>query len=581
MKSKTPKFDALIEPILEGLEPHTRECKWKGEHQHCEGGFEIKEGDIKFFKLFRVPPPNYCPTCRRMRRMVHMGTLRLFKVACDAPEHGEEMISIFPPECPFPIYDYKYFMSEEFNPLSFGVEYKEGEDPMEVLLGMRKKFPMPSFLNRDPGSINSEYSNGGRDTKNVYYASGCFSSENVWYSNLLNRSKNIMDSKDIVKSEYLYEGFRSDHIYKSAYIYLSGDCTESMFLFDCRNCRDCFGCVGQRNAKYMVWNEQLSEEEYKEFIRSVYPLTREKLEEYEDKFWKLVKSTPINASCNVSTENCDAIMLRDSKDVFDMTRGIRAENLRYCDGGLTLKDSMDVLFSGASSLLYSDTNIGSKASNVKFSVSSKFCVDSEFIFNSKNLDNCFMCFGLENKSYCVLNKQYSKEEYWPLVDKIKTKMLERGEYGDAVGFEFSALAYNFSHGQISFPLSAEEVSKLGGYTAPEPEIGVSNIKVLNKDEFPKTIDETTDDILEVAIKCEETGRPFRIIASELGFYQEMRLPLPSVHPSVRLDRKHIFAPIGISYDTKCKKCERNIKSAFDPHEGYTLYCEDCYKKEVY
>lgn len=32
--------------------------------------------------------------------------------------------------------------------------------------------------------------------------------------------------------------------------------------------------------------------------------------------------------------------------------------------------------------------------------------------------NSFGCFGLQNKSYCILNKQYTKEEYEVLVPKI-------------------------------------------------------------------------------------------------------------------------------------------------------------------
>ena len=72
-----------------------------------------------------------------------------------------------------------------------------------------------------------------------------------------------------------------------------------------------------------------------------------------------------------------------------------------------------------------------------------------------------MCFGLQNKSYCVLNKQYSKEEYFKIIDEIKTEMLERGEYGDVLGLEFSAQPYNFSISQGSFPLDDDIIKKLG------------------------------------------------------------------------------------------------------------------------
>jgi len=52
MISKTPKFDSAIEKILEALVPHTRVCKWKELHQHCEGEFNIEAEDINFLKMF-------------------------------------------------------------------------------------------------------------------------------------------------------------------------------------------------------------------------------------------------------------------------------------------------------------------------------------------------------------------------------------------------------------------------------------------------------------------------------------------------------------------------------------------------
>ena len=131
--SKTPQFDEKLDAILAELKPHTRTCLWKGKHQYCEGDFEIMAEDIEFLKMLRVPAPNYCPTCRRMRRLPHMGMIQLFKRVCDAPNHGEMMISIFSKECPFPVYDYKYFIGDEFNPFDFGVEYDPKMNYLDTL----------------------------------------------------------------------------------------------------------------------------------------------------------------------------------------------------------------------------------------------------------------------------------------------------------------------------------------------------------------------------------------------------------------------------------------------------------------
>jgi hypothetical protein len=581
MESKTPQFDALLDEILEKLVPHKRICKWNGEHQYCEREFDITKEDIEFLKLLRAPAPNYCPTCRRIRRFNNMGWSQLFKKKCNAPGHTESMISIFSEACPFPVYDYKYFADDEFDPFSFGIKYEEMKSPMTTLLNFRKKFPVPSFLNRDPSSINSEYSNGGRNLKNGYYVMACYHVEDAWYSLMINKSRNVMDSYTIIDSEFVYGSVNSDHLYKSSFVYFSSNCTDSNFLFDCRNCMDCFGCVNLRNARYCVYNKQLTKEDYESFIDSITPFSRNILKECSEKFWQLVKSLPLNGPRIISSNDVVGAKIINSRKLFNVTDGVNSENIRHADGALSHKDSMDILYSGGhSSLLYMCTNIGSQSSRVKFSISSKFCVNCEFVFNSKNLNNCFMCFGLQNKSYCILNKQYEEKEYFKIIDEIKTTMLQIGEYSDGPGFEFSPQAYNFSIGQILYPLNEEQIKKFGGYIAEEPETNVGDIEILKKDQIPQTINEVTDDILNKAISCEITNRPFKIIPSELSFLRRMGLPLPVTHPSVRMSSRWKISPVGKKYQTKCKKCDKDMETLFDPEENYIMYCEKCYQQEV-
>ena len=582
MESKTPKFDVVIEGILEKLIPHTRTCKWSNQHPHCEGEFEIEEGDIKFLKMFKVPPPNFCPTCRRMRRLPYMNFSHLFKHKCDVTGHNEIMISILPEECPFPVYDYKYFIDDEFDPFLFGIKYIKGNSPTETLFNLRKKFPMPSFLNRDLSSINSDYSNGGRNTKNVYYAFGCYTTEDAWYCNMIDKTRNVMDSQVITDSESIYWCIFCNRTFKSSFLYFCNDCMESMFLFDCRNCNNCFGCVNLRNAKYCVYNVQYSKENYEKFISSIYPLSREQLNSYEEKFWELVRSLPMNGTRNVASTNVFGVNIKNSRNLYDIVDANNSENVRHADACLSHNDSMDFLFSGGhSSLLYMTTNIGSHSSRVKFSISSKFCVDCEFVFNSKNLNNCFMCFGLQNKSYCILNKQYQEEEYFKIVDEIKLEMLNRGEYGDGVELNFCAQAYNFSLAQIAYPLNNDVIPKIGGYVAKEPETNVGNTPIVNYNDLPKTINEITDDILNKAILCEKNSRPFRITASELRFYKRMKLPLPNMHPLLRMEGRLNFVKTGKKYKAICVKCKQGIETVFEPKEKFILYCEKCYQQEVY
>ena len=50
------------------------------------------------------------------------------------------------------------------------------------------------------------------------------------------------------------------------------------------------------------------------------------------------------------------------------------------------------------------------------------------MFCCQNVANLFGCVGLKNKQYCILNKQYTKEEYETLVVRIIQQMQQTGEW---------------------------------------------------------------------------------------------------------------------------------------------------------
>jgi hypothetical protein len=287
MESKTPQFDRLLDAILADLVPHVRTCHWADKHPHCQGDFSITTEDIEFLKMLRVPPPNFCPTCRRMRRLTHLNLTRLFSVTCDKESHDENLISVFPKECPFDIWDVDSFA--EIDDYYLAQDFNNTLTPYHNLFKLRKNFPMPNFLNREGSVIDSPYSSGGRNLKNGYYVFGCFSSEDVWYTNHTKSARNVMDSRVIKKSEFVYQGFFSSYLYKSTFIYFSKSCSNSMFLYDCRNCTNCFGCVNLRNKSYCIWNVQYTKEEYEKWMQNHIPFTRAFIDETKSRFDIFVK----------------------------------------------------------------------------------------------------------------------------------------------------------------------------------------------------------------------------------------------------------------------------------------------------
>jgi len=55
--------------------------------------------------------------------------------------------------------------------------------------------------------------------------------------------------------------------------------------------------------------------------------------------------------------------------------------------------------------------------------------DLAYCDNCYSCKDCIGCVGLNKKRYCILNRQYSKEEYETLAATIIKQLRETGEWG--------------------------------------------------------------------------------------------------------------------------------------------------------
>ena len=106
-------------------------------------------------------------------------------------------------------------------------------------------------------------------------------------------------------------------------------------------------------------------------------------------------------------------------------------------------------------------------------------------------------------------------------------------------------------------------------------------KVIPAEMLPDHLDQIPDDILNWAITCEVTGKPFKITPQELRFYRKMALPVPRRSWFERhLDRFHQRNPRHL-WKRNCMKCGKEMQTTYAPERPEIVYCEECYLKEVY
>jgi len=217
------------------------------------------------------------------------------------------------------------------------------------------------------------------------------------------------------------------------------------------------------------------------------------------------------------------------------------------------------------------------------------CSYCDLCFTSNDL---FGCIGIRSKKYCILNRQYSKEEYIELKNKIINQMKENGEWGEYVPASISMFSYNESVAQEYFPLSREEALSKGykWYDRPKREYKITK----NYNDLPETIEEIDDSIVDEIIQCKsqlsqneiesntECTTAFKITKEELILYRKIGVPIrEKCFTCRRQDRFALRSPRKLWHRLCMKEgCTNEFETSYAPERPEIVYCESCYQQEV-
>ncbi|MES2023602.1 MAG: hypothetical protein V4439_02880 [Patescibacteria group bacterium] len=130
---------------------------------------------------------------------------------------------------------------------------------------------------------------------------------------------------------------------------------------------------------------------------------------------------------NTDCDWCDDAW--ESKNCYLSRSTKKAENLLYGYRAIEVKDSIDISHVFTLDQCY-DCTYCFRSYNLLFSKNCRDCMESAFLFDCRNSSNCFMCWNLRGKSYCIENMQYTKEEY-----QEKMKSINLGSYSELERFK--------------------------------------------------------------------------------------------------------------------------------------------------
>ncbi len=574
--------------------------------------FVIDASDFAFYERIKVPPPTFCPECRMIRRMEFRNERALYRRNCK--NCGKDTITVYAPRSPFVVYCNECWYSDHWNPTTFASPYDFSLPFFVQLQSLWRRVPQPAINSIQ--NVNSPYVNFAVNNKDCFLVAGALENENCAYSTRILHSNDCFDVYDVSKSSLCYECDAIDASYGSVFVGNSESVAEAICCYNCKGISSAIGCVNLRNKNYHIFNQPVSKEMFmeqlqKEFDRGSY----KNLTNLRERFYGFSLQFPRRFASVIKSVNSDGEFIHASKNVQNSFSVRDSENLKFTALMGKVKDAMDIYADDESELGY-EVISGQTSLNYQFDVQCWYSQNIRCSVMSQSSSNLFGCIGLRNKSYCILNKQYTKEEYEALmpqiIDHMNTmpyvdKMGRVYTYGEFFPPELSPFAYNETIAQEYFPLTKEE-ALARGYYWKDPEEGNYAI-TKTTDQIPDHIKDVPDSILQDTIQClhnqtcnEQCTQAFKIIPQELQFYRKIDLPLPRLCPNCRHYQRlkqrnplklwhRTCACVGAGSENNIYKntvthfhgetrCPNEFETSYAPDRPEIVYCEQCYQAEV-
>lgn len=557
---------------------------------HCQHHFVIEERDLLFYekmsptfqgKKYDVPAPSLCPDCRQQRRQAFRNERKLYNRACDLCK--KPTISIYSPDKSFPVYCVDCWWSDRWDPLSYAQDFDFSRSFFEQFKELWHRVPKLGLIVWGDG-INSDYTHDVLKCVNSYLVFDGEQARDAFYGETFHTVKDSMDFLCLKSGELCYETINCTNCYHLQYSRFCQNCSDSYFLLDCIGCKDCFGCTNLIQKQYYIFNKPYSKEAYEQMIESFGLGNYERREQIKKQVETFFASQPKRAYRGNMNENCTGNNLNNCQNTFDCYDSNDLRDCRYCSNMLlAATDCCDVdIWGNTTSLVYNTAMVGVGCQQIIGGYYT--CLDSHDVYHSafcwQGCSNLFGCVGLKHREYCIFNKQYSKDEYLTLIPRVIEHMQKNKEWAEFFPPDLAAFGYNETVAQEYFPLTKDEALEQGflwsNYEAPKPEVK----KVLDAATLPADINLVSDDILDYAIKCEVTGRLFRIIKPELQYYRSHNIPLPHRHPDQRhTDRMRLRPPRKL-WDRVCHNCHIAVKTPYSPERPEQILCEQCYSQII-
>lgn len=294
-------------------------------------------------------------------------------------------------------------------------------DIIKEFLALREKQPRAALY--QIVNQNSQFTNYTDGLKNCYILSNAYRCEDTYYGRDLFFNRDCIDCDHCKSCELCYECVDCFRCYNGRYLQDCEDCIDCTLGYDLRGCRNCFGCVSLRQKEFFYFNEPFSKENYFEKIRNL------KNSPYSmQQFENLKKNIPRRFAHIRQSEAVTGDYILNSKQCFSCFDLQESQDCGYC---YEVKNSTDCLDITVGEFMVGNYECQSawKLQNSVFCNNCWESSDLEYCDQVFRSHQCFFCVYLNHKEFYILNKPYSKEEYFKQVAVYKDQLKADGLYG--------------------------------------------------------------------------------------------------------------------------------------------------------
>lgn len=441
-------------------------------------------------------------------------------------------------------------------------------------------------------SENCDYTNNSAYNKNCYLIFAAENNEECYYGKLVQRCKDSVDTAYVYDCQFCYETVDCNDCYQCFWSDQCANSTDLLFCFNCRGSSNCMLSWNLQNKQYCIENQQYPKDEYerrKQELCATYASITQAKEQYRALRSQAIVKYASQIKCENSTGNYlynarDSRLCFDARDLLSCAYLGDALDLKDCQDGNNVYQRVEICHDFMGVLHLYDCQF------VSYTFDGTRCQYTDLCTNGS--EDVFGCVGMRKVSYCILNKQYTKDEYLTLREKIITSMKADGSYGEFFPARISPFGYNETVAQEYFPLTKNEVASKG-WKWEDQAVGKFGGETVQATVLPERIKEVQDTILQATIACGACGRNYKIIKQELGWYRKNRIPLPhkcfecrhqdrmaSRNPRQLWHRQCACTVPGHSSHVSDPRCPNEFETSYAPERSEKVYCEPCYQSEV-